>query len=72
MPESGIKNGFEEVEYAFPFRIFYSGKIELPFQMLRCSRKFSAVTTQKVVFHLHSSQTFKILFVNDKQPPYYL
>ena len=49
-----------------------SGKIGLPFQMFRCSKKFSAVTTQKVVFHLHSSQTFKILFVNDKQPRYYL
>ena len=32
--------------------------------MLRCSRKFSAGTTQKVVFHLISNRIFRKLFVN--------
>jgi len=39
------------------------GKIGLPFQMFRCSRKISAGTTQKVVFHLLSNWVFGKLFV---------
>ena len=37
-------------------------------QRFRCSRKFSAGTTQKVVLHLLSNQIFRNLFVNGKQP----
>ena len=37
-------------------------------QRFRCSRKFSAGTTQKVVLDLLSNQIFRILFVNGKQP----
>ena len=44
-----------------------SGKIGLPFQMFRCSQKFSAGTTQKVVFHLISKWIFGKLFVTGKQ-----
>ena len=67
MPESGIK---DEVEHASNIP---SGKIGLPFQMFRCTRKFSPVTTKKSCSILvHSNQTFKILFLNDKQPRYYL
>ena len=40
----------------------------LPFQMFRCSRKFSAGMTQKVVFHLHSNRILRRLLVNIKQP----
>ena len=36
--------------------------------MFRCSRKFSAGTTQKVVFHLLFNWVFCKLFVNGKQP----
>ena len=36
--------------------------------MFRCSRKFSAGTTQKVVFHLLFNRVFCKLFVNGKQP----
>ena len=45
-----------------------SGRIGLPFQMFRCSRKFSGGTTQKVVFHLLSNLIFRKLFVDGKQP----
>ena len=38
------------------------------FQMFRCSRTFSAGTTQKVVFHLLSKRMSLKLFVNFKQP----
>ena len=37
-------------------------------QRFRCSRKFSAGTTQKVVLHLLSNHIFRNLFVNGKQP----
>ena len=45
-----------------------SGKTGLPFQMFRCSREFSAGTTQKVVFHLLSNRIFLKILVNGKQP----
>ena len=45
-----------------------SGRTGLPFQMFRCSRTFSAGTTQKVVFHLLSKRMSLKLFVNFKQP----
>ena len=49
--ETGVKDGFEEIEHEFPFGIFRP-KTGLPFQTLRCSRKVSTGTTQKVAFHL--------------------
>ena len=49
-PETGIKDGFEEMEHKFLFGIFLSGKTGLTFQMFRWSRKFSAGTTKKVMF----------------------
>ena len=36
--------------------------------MFRCSRKFSAGTTKKVMFHLLSNRVFRNLFVNGQQP----
>ena len=46
------ENGFEEMEHEFPFVIFRPRKKKgLPFQMFRCSRKFSVGKTQNVVFH---------------------
>ena len=45
-----------------------SWKTGLPLQMFCCSRKFSAGTTKKVMFHLPSNQIFRNLFVNGKQP----
>ena len=45
-----------------------SGKTGLPLQMFRCSWKFSAGTTKKVMFSLLSNQIFQNLFVNGKQP----
>ena len=34
------KDDFEEMEHEFLIRTFCSGKIGLPFEMLRCSQKF--------------------------------
>ena len=51
-PETGIRDGFEELEHEFPT---YS---DVPFLA-----KFSNETTQKVVFHLLSNRIGK-LFVN--------
>ena len=39
-----------------------SGNTGLPFQMFRCSRKFSAEMNQKVVFHLFSNRIFRLYF----------
>ena len=39
--------------------------------MFRCSRKFSAGTTKKVMFHLLSNRIFRNLFVNGKQPAFW-
>ena len=41
-----------------------SGKSGLSFQMYRCSWKFSAGTTKKVMFRLLSNRIFRNLFVN--------
>ena len=46
-PETGIKDGLEDMEHEFPFGIRRPGKTGLPFQMFRCSRKFSAETRPK-------------------------
>ena len=40
------------------------GKTGLPFQVFRCSRKFSVGKTQKVVFHLLSVRISRKIFVN--------
>ena len=70
--EAGLKlvsnGGFEEMEHEFPFERFRPEKTGLPFQMFRCSRKFSAGTTQDVLFHLLSNRIFWKLFENGKQP----
>ena len=50
----------------FQFGTFCPGR-GLPFQMFRCSRKFSAGATLKVVFRLLSNRIFRKLFVNGKQ-----
>ena len=45
-----------------------SRKTELTFQVLRCSRKFSAGTTKWVMLHLLSNRILRIFcFVNGKQ-----
>ena len=46
-----------------------SGKTGLPFQMFRCSRKFSVGKTQNVVFHLPSNRFSQKIVVNGKQLP---
>ena len=46
-----------------------SGKTGLPFQMFRCSRKFSVGKTQNVVFHLPSNRFSQKIVVNSKQLP---
>ena len=68
-PETGIKHGFEEMEHDFCWDI-QSGKPGLSFQMYRCSWKFSAGTTKKVMFRLLSNRIFRNLFVNGKQPSF--
>ena len=40
-PETGIKDGFEEMEHEFPLGLFRSEKTGVPFQKFLCSRKFS-------------------------------
>ena len=60
--------GFEEMEHEFPFERFRPEKTGLPFQMFRCSRKFSAGTTQDVLFHLLSNRIFWKLFENGQHP----
>ena len=70
-PEPGIKdlwlwrNGTRISVWNIP-----SGKTGLPFQMFRCSRKFSDETTQKVLFHLLSKSKwiFRKILVNGKRP----
>ena len=70
--ETGIQGSFEEMEPEFSFETFRPKKKKtgLPYQMFRCSRKFSTGTTQKVVFHLLSNGIFRILFVQGKQPTF--
>ena len=46
-----------------------SVKTGLPFQMFRCSRKFSRWNDQNLdVFHILTNRIFRNLFVNGKQP----
>ena len=68
-PETSIEDGFEEMEHSFLFGIFRPVKRDylFSFQMFRCSRKFSAGTTKKVMFHLLYNRIFRNLFVNGKQ-----
>ena len=47
-----------------------SGKTGLPFQMFRCSWKFSVGKTQIVAFHLLCNRISRIIFVNGKQPKF--
>ena len=47
-------------------------KTRLPFQMFRCSWKFSAGKTQRVMFHVLSSRIFRKLLVNSKQPLWFI
>ena len=71
------KNGLESLKliskmalkkWKTNFRLEHSiRKNRLPFQMFCCFPKFSAGTTQKVVFHLLSRQIFRKLWVNGKQ-----
>ena len=44
------------------------GKTGLPFQMFRCSQKFSTGMTRKVVFHLLSDWIFQKICVSGKKP----
>ena len=70
-PQTGIKDGFEEMdENGTRISVWNisSGKTGLPFQMFRCSRKFSVGKTQKVVFHLRSNRISRKILVNGKQP----
>ena len=69
-PETGFKDGFEEREHEFPIGIFLPEKTGLPFQMFLCSQKFSATTTQKVVFPFFPTG-FSFFFCNSgKQSPF--
>lgn len=67
---SGIIDGFEEMEYEFSFGTF---RLELEimtihFQIFCFSWRFSAGTDPKVVFRLLPNQIFGKRFVNSKQP----
>ena len=64
--ESGIKDGFEEMEHEFnPGK---QVKQDYLFQMFRYSGKFFAGATQEVVFHLLPNQIIRKMFVNGEQP----
>ena len=63
-----LSSTFEEMGHEFPFWNIPSGKTCLPFQMFRCSRKFTTGTTTKVLFQLLSDQIFRKGFVNSKEP----
>ena len=56
------------MEHEFPLENFVQKKHDYLFQMFRCSRKVSAGTTQKVVFHLLSNRIFRKIWVDGKQP----
>ena len=63
--ETGIKDGFEEMEHEFLFVTFDPEKKGLPFPVFRYSRKFSVgKRTQKVMFHLLSVRISRKIFVN--------
>ena len=63
-----IKDGFKKKRNTNLRWNIPSGKTGLHFQMFRCSRKFSAGTIQKVLFHLLSHRILRKLFVNGKKP----
>ena len=64
--ESGIKDGFEEMEHEFnPEK---QVKQDYLFQMFRYSGKFFAGATQEVVFHLLPNRIIRKMFVNGEQP----
>ena len=68
-PETGIKRWLWRNGTRIPVWEIPSGKkTGLPFQIFSCSRKFSAGTTQDVLFHLLSNRIFWKLFENGKQP----
>ena len=47
MPETSIKEGFEEMKHKFPFGTFNPEKQDYLFRpMLKCSRKFSTELTE--------------------------
>ena len=56
------------ISRSYKTRSIASGKTRLAFQMFRCSWKFSAGKTQRVMFHVLSSRIFRKLLVNSKQP----
>ena len=57
------RNGTQSSVQNIPFR-----KTGQTFQMFHCSRKRSAETTQKIVFHLLSTWVFQKRLVNGKKP----
>lgn len=57
------RNGTQSSVHNIPFR-----KTRQTFQMFHCSRKRSAETTQKIVFHLLSTWVFQKRLVNGKKP----
>ena len=56
------------ISRSYKNRSIPSGKTRLAFQMFRCSWKFSAGKTQRVMFHVLSNLIFRKLLVNSKQP----
>ena len=60
--ETSIKYRFQQMLNKFPFEKFRPEKTGLPFQMLRCSRKFSTRTTRKTVFYFPFGQIFQDAF----------
>ena len=56
------------ISRSYENRSIPSAKTGLPFQMFRCSWKFSAGKTQRVMFHVLYSRIFRKLLVNSKQP----
>ena len=65
-PETGIKDGFEEMEHKFPLGILRLEK--RTFHMFCCSPKFSTGMNQKGAFYSLSTQILRKLLVNGKQP----
>ena len=60
------------ISRSYETRSITSGKTRLAFQMFRCSWKFSAGKTQRVMFHVLSSRIFRKLLVNSKQPLWFI
>ena len=55
-PETGIKDGFEEMEHEFPFGIFHPEKQDYLLRRSVDLGNFPSENTQKVVFHLLSNR----------------